>query len=96
MVSVSVENLAVVWASIDQLCSGLDARQWDRPTGCPGWTVKDHLSHLTDYQARALGRPAAQHEPGPEPEHLAAMPPPAISVGQRDARAVFLLRITGP
>jgi uncharacterized protein (TIGR03083 family) len=67
MVSVSVENLAVVWASIDQLCSGLDARQWDLPTGCPGWTVKDHLSHLTDYEARALGRPAAQHEPGPLP-----------------------------
>jgi uncharacterized protein (TIGR03083 family) len=60
----SVENLAVVWASIDRLCSGLPDGEWDRPTGCPGWTVKDHLSHLVDYEARALGRPAPQHQPG--------------------------------
>jgi uncharacterized protein (TIGR03083 family) len=66
-VSASVENLAIVWSSIDQLCSGLPAGQWDLPTGCPGWTVKDHLSHLVDYEARALGRPAPEHEPGPLP-----------------------------
>ena len=61
----SVENLAIVWASIDQLCSGLPDSQWDLPTGCPGWTVKDQISHLTDYEARLLGRPAPQHEPAP-------------------------------
>jgi uncharacterized protein (TIGR03083 family) len=65
--SASVENLAIVWSSIDQLCSGLPAGRWDLPTGCPGWTVKDHLSHLVDYEARALGRPAPEHEPGPLP-----------------------------
>jgi uncharacterized protein (TIGR03083 family) len=63
----SVENLAVVWVSIDRLCSDLPAGQWDVPTGCPGWTVKDQLSHLVDYEARALGRPAPRHEPGPLP-----------------------------
>jgi uncharacterized protein (TIGR03083 family) len=63
----SVENLAIVWASIDRLCSGLPAGQWDLPTGCPGWTVKDQLSHLVDYEVRALGRPAPRHEPGPLP-----------------------------
>jgi uncharacterized protein (TIGR03083 family) len=66
-VSASVENLAIVWSSIDQLCSGLPDGEWDLPTGCPGWAVKDHLSHLVDYEARALGRPAAEHEPGPLP-----------------------------
>ena len=65
--SASVENLAIVWSSVGQLCSGLPAGQWDLPTGCPGWTVKDHLSHLVDYEARALGRPAPGHEPGPLP-----------------------------
>ena len=65
--SASVENLAIVWSSVDQLCSGLSAAQWDLPTGCPGWTVKDHLSHLVDYEARALGRPGPEHEPGPLP-----------------------------
>ncbi len=63
----SVENLAIVWASTDRLCSGLSAGQWDLPTGCPGWTVKDQLSYLVDYEARALGRPASGHEPGPLP-----------------------------
>lgn len=63
----SVENLASVWASIDRLCSGLPDGDWDLPTGCPGWTVKDHLSHLVDYEARALGRPAPKHDPGPLP-----------------------------
>ena len=61
----SVENLAIVWASIGQLCSGLPDGDWDLPTGCPGWTVKDQVSHLTDYEARLLGRPAPQHEPAP-------------------------------
>src|SRR2546429_1275323 len=65
--SASVEHLAIVWSSIDQLCSGLPAGRWDLPTGCPGWTVKDHLSHLVDYEARALGRPAPEHEPGQLP-----------------------------
>jgi uncharacterized protein (TIGR03083 family) len=61
----TIENLAIVWASIDRLCSDLPGGQWELPTGCPGWTVKDHVSHLVDYEARALGRPTPQHEPGP-------------------------------
>jgi len=63
----SVENLAIVWASIDRLCSGLTDSQWELPTGCPGWTVKDNVSHLVDYEARAIGRPGPQREPGPLP-----------------------------
>ena len=62
--STSVENLAVLWASIDDLCSGLEPAEWDLPTGCPGWTVKDQLSHLIDYEARAVGRPSPDHEAG--------------------------------
>ena len=61
----SVENLAIVWACLDRLCSDLRDSDWDLPTGCPGWTVKDHLSHLVDYEARALGRTAPEHDPGP-------------------------------
>lgn len=63
----SVENLAIVWASVGRLCAGLTDSQWDLPTGCPGWTVKDHVSHLADYEARALGRAAPQHDLGPLP-----------------------------
>jgi uncharacterized protein (TIGR03083 family) len=63
----SVENLSLVWASMDRLCAGLPDRDWDLPTGCPGWTVKDHLSHVIDYEARALGRQAPDHDPGDLP-----------------------------
>jgi uncharacterized protein (TIGR03083 family) len=59
----SVANLASVWASIDDLCSGLSDADWARPTGCPGWSVKDHLSHIIDFESRALGRDAPAHEP---------------------------------
>jgi hypothetical protein len=41
-----VKNLRTVWASIDGLCAGLSDGEWDRSTGCPDWSVKDHLSHL--------------------------------------------------
>jgi hypothetical protein len=56
-VHTSIENLGIVWASVDRLCSGLPDSQWDLPTGCPGWTVKDQVSQLVDYEARALGLP---------------------------------------
>jgi uncharacterized protein (TIGR03083 family) len=65
----SAENLAIVWDSIDRLCSDLADDEWELPTGCPGWTVKDHLSHLVDFEARAIGQPAPEHDPGPLP-HL--------------------------
>ena len=31
---------------------------WDRPTECPGWTVKDQLSHLVGIELDLLGDPA--------------------------------------
>ncbi|MFN2614742.1 MAG: maleylpyruvate isomerase family mycothiol-dependent enzyme [Actinomycetota bacterium] len=43
-------------SSIDELCSELDAGDWDKPTDCPGWSVKDHLSHVASYESFATGR----------------------------------------
>ncbi len=43
-----------VWHAIDQqrlrtadLLSSLDTRQWDEPSLCAGWTVRDVAAHLT-------------------------------------------------
>jgi uncharacterized protein (TIGR03083 family) len=63
-----IEQLALTWRSIDELCSGLTETEWKTATGCPGWTVQDNLSHLVDYEATALGRPRPDHEP-PVLEH---------------------------
>ena len=68
-VHTSVENLATVWESVDRLCSDLRDNEWELPTGCPGWSVKDHLSHLVDFESRAIGQPAPEFDPGPLP-HL--------------------------
>jgi uncharacterized protein (TIGR03083 family) len=62
-VSPSISNLETTWQSIESLCSTLSDEEWARPTGCPGWSVQDNISHLIDYEARALGRPAPDHTP---------------------------------
>jgi uncharacterized protein (TIGR03083 family) len=56
--SPSIDNLATTWRSLLELCDSLTDEQWKRPTGCPGWSVQDQVSHLIDYESRALGRPA--------------------------------------
>lgn len=61
-VSPSIDNLEETWRSLIDLCAGLSAEEWKRPTGCPGWSVQDNVSHLIDYEARALGRPAPPGE----------------------------------
>jgi len=58
-----IDNLAAVWASIDGLCTGLTIQDWERPTDCPGWSVKDHLSHLVGSESLFLGRPLPDHKP---------------------------------
>jgi uncharacterized protein (TIGR03083 family) len=55
---VVVANLATVWGSIDGLLTGLDDKDWELPTDCPGWTVKDQVSHLIGTESMLLGRPS--------------------------------------
>ena len=52
-----VDRLAQVWASLVTACEQVDADQWDRPTDCPGWTVKDQLSHLIGTERTLLADP---------------------------------------
>lgn len=58
----SVGNLAVELAAILELCEGLTEDQWKSPTGCPGWTVQDNISHIIDFEAAALGWPKPLHD----------------------------------
>jgi uncharacterized protein (TIGR03083 family) len=57
MADPAVENLEIVWRSIAELCAGLSEEEWGRPTDCPGWSVKDQLSHLVGPEAMFVGRP---------------------------------------
>ena len=39
------------------LAEGLQPGEWDLPTACPGWSVKDNVSHVIGIEAMLLGRP---------------------------------------
>jgi uncharacterized protein (TIGR03083 family) len=53
-----VAVLAEVWQAIAELGSGLSDPEWDLPSECPGWTVKDLVSHLVGVERALLGDPA--------------------------------------
>jgi uncharacterized protein (TIGR03083 family) len=40
----------------------LGGAEWDRPTECPGWTVKDQFAHLVSVEASLLGDPPPEVE----------------------------------
>lgn len=65
--SPSIDHLEQVWRSLIEVLSGLSDEEWERPTGCPGWSVQDNVSHLIDYESRALGRPAPAGQAVPRP-----------------------------
>jgi uncharacterized protein (TIGR03083 family) len=59
--------LAEEWDAIDKLGRDLGDPEWDLPSECPGWTVRDVLSHLIGIERVLLG------DPSPEP--LTVLPP---------------------
>jgi uncharacterized protein (TIGR03083 family) len=69
MPDAAVEELALVWSSVLELCEPFDEAEWDKATACPGWTVKDQVAHLGGAEAMFLGRP---HPPALEerPSHI--------------------------
>lgn len=51
------------------LADGFDDVDWDTPTECPGWTVRDAVSHLIGVELMMLGEPVPEHEV-PAYDHL--------------------------
>jgi uncharacterized protein (TIGR03083 family) len=65
-----VDQMTQVWVSLAGACERVGAPQWDLSTDCPGWTVKDQLSHLIGIERLLLGDPP----PAPleaVPDHVA-------------------------
>jgi len=50
-----VDHLAEVWGSVAEVCGGMRVTQWDAATDCPGWTVRDQLSHLIGIERLIMG-----------------------------------------
>ncbi|HUI02203.1 MAG TPA: maleylpyruvate isomerase family mycothiol-dependent enzyme [Acidimicrobiales bacterium] len=64
-----VAILAEEWGAIDALLRGLEASEWELPTECPGWTVRDVVSHLVGTERSLLGDPEPER-PSPAPAHV--------------------------
>jgi len=58
-----VSALQTVWSSISELCAGIEGAEWERPTECPGWSVKDNVSHMIGTELMLAGRPAPSAAP---------------------------------
>jgi uncharacterized protein (TIGR03083 family) len=61
-----IGQLEDTWTATAAVGRDLDAGEWDLPTDCPGWTVRDQLSHLVGAELMLSGRPA----PDPAPPGL--------------------------
>jgi uncharacterized protein (TIGR03083 family) len=53
-----VDVLDEEWAAIGQLGDDLESGEWELPSECPGWTVRDVLSHMVGTERSLLGEPS--------------------------------------
>jgi uncharacterized protein (TIGR03083 family) len=53
-----VADLSSVWSSLAALGDQLTTADWERPTECPGWTVRDVYAHIIGTESALLGEPA--------------------------------------
>ena len=51
----AAEALAETWGSTADACHALVENEWQLATECPGWSVKDQLSHLIAVERLLLG-----------------------------------------
>lgn len=65
-----LEHLRTAFAAVDDVCSSLTDPEWDLPTECPGWSVKDNLAHLCGIEAGLLGKARPGPIAQPWPTHV--------------------------
>jgi uncharacterized protein (TIGR03083 family) len=85
--------LAETWGSLAGACHALVTQEWALPTECPGWDVKDQLSHLIGIE-RMLAGDAAPEWDGPLGDHVkndfAAMNEPWVAIRRAEQGAAVL------
>jgi uncharacterized protein (TIGR03083 family) len=64
-----VAMLREEWNAVSTLCGTLTDDQWRADTDCPGWTVKDQLSHIIGVERWLLGHPPVDHN-APSPDYV--------------------------
>ncbi|HUZ53307.1 MAG TPA: TIGR03086 family metal-binding protein [Streptosporangiaceae bacterium] len=67
----AVSQLAEALDATGQLIAAVPEARWADPTPCPGWTVRDLVSHLVAGNAMFAGEFGSQYQP-PDGQDLAA------------------------
>jgi uncharacterized protein (TIGR03083 family) len=52
--------LGETWGGVAEVCADLSVAEWALPTECPGWDVKDQLSHLIGIELAIMGEPVPE------------------------------------
>ncbi len=65
----AVDHLVEVWTSLSSACEQVSPPQWELPTDCPGWTVRDQVSHLIGVERMLLGE-SPPTPPAAMPAHV--------------------------
>jgi uncharacterized protein (TIGR03083 family) len=77
------DALAETWSSLADACHELSSNEWALPTECPGWDVKDQLSHLIGIERSIMGEaaPTWEGDLGPHVKNdFAAITEPWVAV----------------
>ncbi len=82
---------AEIFSDVGTLAEGLDDERALLPTGCPGWTVRDHVAHITDLESILIGRPRVEHAPPEGLPYIRNQPGSFMEIGV-DARRDVPLR----
>ena len=101
-----MDDLADTWSALAALGRQLEPAEWELPTECPGWQVRDHCAHVVGTESALLGmsarRPAVGGaSTGQRPERRStaccrawATSPASASTQRRGP--VVRVRVTGP
>jgi uncharacterized protein (TIGR03083 family) len=61
--------LAETWGALAEVSRELSSAEWGLPSECPGWDVKDQLSHLIGIERSLMGEPVPEWD-GPLGPHV--------------------------
>jgi uncharacterized protein (TIGR03083 family) len=64
-----VDALEETWTTIDRVVRPQSPSAYEAPTSCPGWSVRDVLSHLLGFEMMVQGSPVPHFE-GPWPDYV--------------------------
>ena len=81
MTTQAVDALRTIHRNFRTVLDGLSADDWNLPSACDGWTVKDMLAHVTSNQKEFVDPTPPPTDPMPEEWLDAYFTNPAPSKG---------------